>query len=129
DQGLERPAHGAGHCQGQDVARADEAAVAMGAGPAKLALVEDRHRPARPRPVIGASRAADAAARDHCRTHVQPIPLRNGSSASNNKVDSAMTYADPRIRGTTLPSTTRTVPSNTLPTILSCRQTSPCLIL
>ena len=41
------------------------------------------------------------------------------------RVDSALTYAVPRIRGRTRPSTIRTEPSKTLPMMLSCRQTSP----
>src|ERR1043165_65794 len=57
-------------------------------------------------------------------THLR-IPVANGSRSSSNKSDSAVMNAEPLIRGWTRLSITCTRPSKILPTILSCRHTSP----
>src|SRR5205823_5584925 len=99
----------------------------MRAPAAEFAAVEDGDAPAGFGKVMSAGRPNNAAA-DH--DHVPAVghvgrPVRNGSAGSRTRVASAVTNADPVIRGMTLPSATRTDPSKTLPTTLSCRQTSP----
>src|SRR5437870_203184 len=52
-------------------------------------------------------------------------PQQHGSAGLRINVASAVTNAVPVRVGTISPFTLRTVPSNTLPVMLSCRQTSP----
>src|SRR5262249_2643839 len=125
EQRLEGADHRAGHCQRQHMAGADEAAVGVRTPPAELALVDDCHRPAVAGQVVGAGGADDSAADDDDLTAHVRIPIPNGSAGSSSSVASALTWAEPRTRGTTRPSISRIDPSKTLPTMLSCRQTCP----
>ena len=116
--------------QRQDMARANQAAIAVRAAAADLPALDQGHPPAGSHEKISARRADDAAA-DHDRVSRRRIrghrrmPIASGSAGSMISVDSALTYAVPRIRGRTRPSTIRTEPSKMLPMMLSCRQTSP----
>ncbi len=77
---------------------------------------------------MSASRADDSAADDDDTTGLSVhtrIPMQNGSLGSSNRVASAQTYAEPVMRGITLPPSTRTEPAKTLPIMLSCRQICP----
>src|SRR5262245_14803283 len=107
--------------------RADVAAVGVRTPAAELAPVNHSHAPTTVGQVVGACSANDTAAHHHDVPTVSHVgrPVRNGSAGSRIRVDSAVTNADPVIRGMILPSVTRTDPSNTLPTTLSCRQASP----
>src|SRR6185312_3816548 len=57
-------------------------------------------------------------------THAR-MPLQNGSCGSSNSSACEFTKAEPVMLGYTRPSITLTLHSNTLPTMLSCRHTSP----
>src|SRR5678809_104159 len=73
----------------------------------------------------------DSGADDHDVTNFNSghlgMPIASGSRSSIIKDDSAVMKAEPLIRGWTTLSITFTRPSKTLPTILSCRHTSPSL--
>src|SRR5262249_46161348 len=109
------------------VAGADEAAVGVRAALAEAAAVQHRDRPPRAAQVVGA-RGADHPAAHHDNSaraaHVR-MPVRNGSPGPRSSIASAVTNVEPVMRGITLPPSTRAVPSKMLPTMLSCRQTSP----
>src|SRR6185369_17335718 len=60
----------------------------------------------------------------HVVAHLR-MPAANGSRSSRIKSASAVMNAEPLIRGWTTLSITFTRPSKTLPTMLSCRHTSP----
>src|SRR5689334_8772616 len=53
------------------------------------------------------------------------MPQQKGSRSSSTSSDCAVTKAEPRINGMTWPSMSSMRPSNMLPVILSCFQTSP----
>src|SRR5579871_1678581 len=107
--------------QWQDMAGADEAAIAVGAALAEAASLDDGHLPAGASEIARACGADNAAAdHDHFagRCHDR-MPIMNGSSGSSSSVASAFTYADPRMQGITLPLSILMVPSKMLPTMLS----------
>src|SRR5438128_4722975 len=103
-QSLERAAHDARRGQRQHVAGADEAAIAVRAAAAEISLVNDGDLPAIASEKISTGRSDHAAANNYHAagppTHPRS-PTRNGSFGSSNNVDSAVTKAVPRIRGTT----------------------------
>src|SRR5262245_34947512 len=113
------------------MAGTDEAAIGVRAAHAEAARVHDRHGPAGARKVVGAAGANDAAAHndDGTRLAHARMPVRKGSLESSSRVASAVTKAEPVTRGMTWPSRIRMLPSKMLPTMLSCRQTSPSLSL
>src|SRR5690348_2207753 len=53
------------------------------------------------------------------------MPMQNGSRGSRTRFASALTNAEPLMLGCTCPSRTLILPSNTLPTMLSCFHTWP----
>src|SRR5262245_32606730 len=101
--------------------RADESAIGVRTPAAELAAVEHRDSPAGLGQVVSAGRTNDSPADHDDVSAVGHVgrPVRNGSFGSRMSVASAVTNADPVIRGMMLPSATRTEPSNTLPTTLS----------
>src|SRR5438552_4127527 len=106
------------------MAGAHKAAVAVRTALAEAALIHERDGPPGAAKVIRAGGADDAAAHDQNAAaraaHVR-MPTRNGSSGCRSKVASAWMNAEPVMRGRIRPSTTRTLPSNTLPRMLACR--------
>src|SRR3984885_14221935 len=94
--------------------------------------VDHHHAQATTREFVRTRRAHDAGAHNrnimagfaHAR-----IPMQSGSRGSSTNSASAFTNADPLMLGYTLPSRTFTLPSTTLPTILSCFQVWPSRIL
>src|SRR5262245_31572119 len=110
---------------------ADETAVGVRAPAAKFAAVEHDDSPADMGQVVSAGRSDHSTADNDDVSAIGHVgrPVPNGSAGSRIRVASAVTNADPVIRGMTFPFATRTDPSKTLPTTLSCRQKSPGLSL
>src|SRR5205823_5611428 len=128
DETLEGPADHPRLGQGEDMARADEPAVGVRAAAGELAAIDQGDRPAGSHQVIRAGRPDHSAANDEGGTAGRwdahgRIPIAKGSAGSTISVDSALTYAEPRIRGRIRPATSRAEPSNRLPMMLSCRHT------
>src|SRR5689334_9684996 len=88
---------------------------------------DDRDTQSRARALRRAGRSDDSSADDHDVVAHLRMPIANGSRSSRIKSDSAVMKADPLILGWTTLSITFTRPSKTLPTMLSCRHTSPAL--
>ena len=95
-QALESLGHHPGLGQRQDMARANQPAVAVRAAAADLPALDQRDLPAASHEEIRARRADDAAA-DHDRVpparirRHRRIPIANGSAGSTIRVDSALT--------------------------------------